>query len=63
MPWLPEAHERATLELPGPAGRFRNWCRRTWRRFLHPQRLQVFLCPFCESILVDPSDNCPGCGL
>lgn len=62
MPWLPEAHERATIELPGPTGRFRNWCRRTWRR-LNPPPVRVFLCPFCDSILVDPSDNCPGCGL
>ncbi len=57
MPWLAEAYERATLEHPGTAGRLRNW----WRR--RRTQLPVIMCPFCDATLVDPSDNCPMCGL
>ncbi len=32
MPWVPEAHERATPEHPGSTSRIRSW----WRRIIHP---------------------------
>lgn len=62
-PWLPEAHDLG----PTTSHRIRSW----WHRILHPhtaildrlQRLQITLCPFCDTVNPDPSDNCPRCGL
>ncbi len=61
-PWLPEAHD-----LGPTTHRIRSW----WHRILHPhaaildrlQRLQITLCPFCDTPNPDPTDNCPRCGL
>lgn len=71
MPWLPEAHERATIEpVPPYRPRLRDRARRRLRRLLHPhadllarlERLTVTVCPFCETIVHGPGD-CPRCGL
>ncbi len=75
-PWLPEAHERATLEQPGAAGRIRNrlrHARRLWRRLTHPHgdllnQLDT-LGPDPDLVKIDPWDGhliaiaCPACGL
>ncbi len=72
MPWLPEAHERATIEPVPPARpRLRDRARHRLHRLLHPhavllarlEQLAVTICPFCETVNPDPTDNCPRCGL
>ncbi len=72
MPWLPEAHERATIEPVPPARpRLRDRARHRLHRLLHPHAdllahlaaLRVHQCAFCDMPLTDPTDYCPRCGL
>lgn len=72
MPWLPEAHERATIEpVPHRRPHLRDRARRQLQRILHPHAdllarlaaLRVHQCSFCDMPLIDPTDNCPRCGL